>query len=168
MANKTDQTASFVLRFTQNIFESEEGQSDVQWRGKVTHVQGDDQLHFSELQDALEFIQKKLSNLTLDTVKDRSTEEKEGILSKSLDFWKKTAREYPKLVMNAIKDPKAQVAQIQEQISQVGDELSSKIEFEKWQVATKSDLNKIVEMMEKLSSRMDDLSNKIDSGQKKK
>jgi hypothetical protein len=45
MANKADQTASFMVRFNQKIFE-ENGESKVQWRGKVSHVQGGEDMSF--------------------------------------------------------------------------------------------------------------------------
>ena len=88
--SKQDQTSSFLLRFTQKIFEDDKGEADVQWRGKITHVQGNDQKNFSELKDAIAFIQEKLSTLTLSSIEtDATTEEKEGLLEKSMDIWKK-------------------------------------------------------------------------------
>jgi len=70
---KGDQTASFLLRFTQKIFEDEKGESNVQWRGKVSHVQGNDIKNFSELTDAMDFIQEKLSQLTLSSIEADDT-----------------------------------------------------------------------------------------------
>lgn len=56
MAKKADQTASFMVRFNQIIFE-DKGESKVQWRGKVSHVQGGDDQSFSDFNDAVKFIQ---------------------------------------------------------------------------------------------------------------
>jgi len=63
MAKKTDQTASFMVRFTQQFFE-EDGKSNVQWRGKISHVQGNEEINFTEFKDALTFMQSKLQLLT--------------------------------------------------------------------------------------------------------
>ena len=38
MAVKKDETASFMLRFTQKIFQNEDGESQVQWRGTVSYT----------------------------------------------------------------------------------------------------------------------------------
>ena len=61
MAVKKDETASFVLRFTQKIYKDKDGESNVQWRGKVSHVQGGDEIRFSEFEEVSNFIQTKLS-----------------------------------------------------------------------------------------------------------
>jgi len=157
MANKTDQTASFMLRFTQSIFE-ENGESEVQWRGRVSHVQDGDQLNFSNFNEAVAFMQGKLTELTQQATEDKSPEEREGILSKSFNVWKKVAQTGPKMLMETIKDPKKQVSQIQEQISYIGDELSNKVGIDDWRLQS----------LETLSDDVKQLNKKVDKLSKKK
>lgn len=165
MAKKKGQTASFMVRFNQNIFENEKGESDVQWRGQISHVQDGDKVNFAEIKDALDFMQEKLAALTIDATEDKTPEEQEGILTKSFDMWKKMTASYPKLVMDAIKDPKAQIAQlqgqIQSQISTVGGEISQKIENTSWRAVTKSDLDQLTEKIEKMSKELGKLNKKV-------
>ena len=116
MASKKDETASFVLRFTQKIFQSDAGEAQVQWRGNIRHVQTGDEKRFSEFENVAQFIQKKLADLTVTAMEHKSPEEQKGILAKSFDLWKKMAMETPKLVAVTIKDPKKGIAQIQTQI----------------------------------------------------
>ena len=71
MASKKDETASFVLRFTQKIFQNEEGESQVQWRGNIRHVQGGDEERFSEFDEVVKFIQDKLADLTIYAMEDK-------------------------------------------------------------------------------------------------
>ncbi len=166
--SKQDQTASFLLRFTQKIYDDENGESNVQWRGRVTHVQGNDQKNFSELKDAIDFIQKKLSDMTLSSIEeDVSAEEKEGILNKSMDIWKRLAKSYPKMVVDAIKDPKAQVTQIQEQISSKAEEISNRLQLESYRPTSKSDIKELTDQMKKLTSVVTKLQKKVDSIDKK-
>ncbi|MBT8234053.1 MAG: hypothetical protein HKO66_12375 [Saprospiraceae bacterium] len=165
---KSDNTSSFVIRFTQKIFDDAEGKANIQWRGKISHVQGGDQKSFSEFEDAIAFMQDKLSDLTKASVASKSTEEKEGLLSKSFDIWKKVAKSGPKMVMDVIKDPKGQVSQFQDQISQVGDELSQKIELDDWKMASKSDYKSMMQTMEKMAKDISKLSKKIDKLSKTK
>ena len=65
MASKKDETASFVIRFTQKIFENKKGEPEVQWRGNVRHVQGGDEIRFSKFEDVTTFVQNKLAELTV-------------------------------------------------------------------------------------------------------
>ena len=81
MSPKKDETASFMLRFTQKIFNSESGEPQVQWRGNIRHVQGGEEKRFSDFDEALGFIQSKLADLTIGAMEDKPLEEQKGILS---------------------------------------------------------------------------------------
>ena len=111
MAKKKEETASFVLRFTQKIYSGEDGESQVQWRGNIRHVQGGEEKRFSEFEEAYQFIQNKLADLTIQAVEGKSPEEQKGILAKSFDLWRRMAMETPKMFIETIKDHKKQVAQ---------------------------------------------------------
>ncbi len=174
-----DQTSSFLLRFTQKLFEDEAGETNIQWRGKITHVQGNDQKNFTEMKDAIDFIQAKLSTMTLSSIEeDASDEEKEGLLVKSMDIWKKLAKSYPKMMVDAIKDPKAQVAQIQaqltnkageiqEQLSSKAEEISEKYQLESFKPTSKSDIKELSEQVSELTSLITKLKKKVDKIDKK-
>ena len=157
------QTTSFVVRFTQNIFKNEQDKSDIQWRGSISHVQGEEKINFVEFQDALEFMQGILENSTRESIIDQPEEEQEDLLTKSIELWKKMALTGPKMVLEVIKDPKKQMAQIQDQISQVGDEISQRVEIDAWRGASKADFNKLFDSLNQLNNRLDDLENKVDS-----
>lgn len=167
MAKQPKQTASFVVRFTQKIFENDKGESDVQWRGNISHVQTDDEKNFSEFEQAIKFIQTKLSDLTMSSVKGKSKEEKEGILTKSFEIWKQLAKASPKIVMDAIKDPKAQIGHIQDQISHVGGEISQKIELDNLRMASKSDYKQMMTAMSDMTDQISKLTKKVDQLSKK-
>jgi len=163
MAQHKDQTASFMVRFNQKIYQDAAGQNRVQWRGKISHVQGGDQSSFVEFTDAISFIQEKLSGMTKQATEDHSPEEQEGILAKSLDMWKKISTTGTKLALETIKDPRKGVAQIQEQISQVGGEIGSKLEIDEWRGASKSDLQAVLARLDQVSSDLEALHNKVDA-----
>jgi len=176
MAAKKDETASFVLRFTQKIFQDKDGESNVQWRGKVSHVQGGDEIRFSEFEEVSNFIQTKLADLTVQAIEGKTPEEQKGILSKSFDLWKKMALETPKMVLDTIKDPKKQVAQFQNQINQVSDavtqrieeRLGQKLEIDEWRAASKNDYASMMEQMVAMSKAIESLNKKVDKLSKKK
>ncbi len=166
--SKQDQTSSFLLRFTQKMFEDEKGEANVQWRGKITHVQGNEHKNFSELKDAIDFIQEKLSTLTLSSIEsDVSEEEKEGILTKSMEIWKRLAKSYPKMMVQAIKDPKAQVAQFQEQLTSKAGEISDRLQLESYRPTNKSDLKELSDQVLQLTDIIGKLKKKVDKIDKK-
>jgi len=171
MSKKRDETASFMVRFNQKIFE-EDGESKVQWRGKISHVQGGEEQNFSDFNDALLFMRDRLANLTKEATKDKTTEQQEGILQKSLYMWKTMKEVGPKVLMETIKDPKKQLShiqdQIQDQISNISEEIGEKVHIDEWRNASRSDFKKVKKSISELSSEIKKLSDKIDSIRKKK
>ena len=162
MAKKADQTASFMVRFNQIIFE-EDGESKVQWRGKVSHVQGGEDQSFSDFNDAVKFIQERLADLTLEATKDKSPEQQESLLQKSFSLWKTVAKEGPKVIMETIKDPRKQVANLQDQISYLGEDLMEKVHIDDWRNASRSDFITIKESISALTDEMKKLNAKVDA-----
>ena len=166
MPAKKDETASFVLRFTQKIFQNEQQESEVQWRGNIRHVQGGEEKRFSEFKEVVNFIQEKLADLTIQAMGEKTPEEQKGILATSFELWKRMSTTYPKMVLDTIKDPKAGVEQIQDEVNQqikgVKDTISAKLDPDAWKPATKSDLQEVLKMMEKLSKEVNALNKKVD------
>ncbi|MEM8889379.1 MAG: hypothetical protein AAGD28_15480 [Bacteroidota bacterium] len=166
MSSKKDETASFMLRFTQKIFNNESGEPQVQWRGNIRHVQGGEEKRFSEFDEALTFIQSKLADLTIMAMEDKPFEEQKGIMSKSFDLWKRMAFDGPRMVMETLKDPKKQVAQLQDQlqdqIDQVKGGFSQKLELNSWLAASKSDYQQIMKQLGQLSHDIAALNEKVD------
>lgn len=160
MAKKA-QTASFMVRFTQKIFD-ENGESKVQWRGNVSHVQGGEDINFTDFNDAVGFIQQRLAQLTMEATNDRSTEEQENILSKSFTLFKSVAATGPKIIKETLKDPRKQVATLQEQLSEYGEELLEKVPLDQWRNASKSDFKAMQDTLERLMRSVTDLSKKVD------
>ena len=183
MATKKDETASFVLRFTQKIYQNEEDEPQIQWRGNVRHVQTGDEKNFSKFDEVVQFIQESLTDLTVQAVENKTPEEQKGIIAKSFDLWKRMAIETPRLVMDTIKDPKKQAQHIQEQIQeqiqermhQVGDaftqklgDVREKLEVDEWLASSKSDYKNIVKILENMSEEIKSLNEKVDKLSKKK
>lgn len=162
MAKKADQTASFMIRFNQIIFE-DNGESKVQWRGKVSHVQGGEDQSFSDFNDAVKFIQERLADLTIEATKDESQEEQDSLLKKSFSLWRTMSKEGPKVFMEAIKDPRKSVAQLQDQISDFGEDLMEKVPIDQWRNASRSDFNTIKESISQLADEMKKLNAKVDA-----
>lgn len=167
MSHKKDETASFVIRFNQKIFQSETGEPQVQWRGNIRHVQGGDEKRFSEFEDALQFIQQKLTELTMLATEDKSPEEQKGILTKSLNLWKQVKEDYSKIVIETIKDPMGSVEQlqeqVQEQVSQMSDRLRPNLDPDSWKPVTRNDFKKTNDSIAALTHAVEVLSQKVEA-----
>lgn len=166
MAKTKDETASFVIRVTQKIYEGDDGEAQVQWRGNIQHVQGGDEKRFIGVEQAVAFMQEKLTDMTLKALEDKSPEEQKGILAKSFDLWKKMAATGPKILVDTIKDPQKQVAHLQEQLqdqfAQVKEDLGQKLELDTWLASSKSDYRQMMEQMAQLTQQVAALHEKID------
>jgi len=161
-----------MIRFTQKIYESDEGNANVQWRGKISHVQSGEDKGFVEFDRAVDFMQEHLGNVTQSTIEDKSEKEQEGILSKSFDMLRKFKDQAPSFVMETIKDPMAQVeniqGQIKEQIKDVSEDLSQKIDVDNLRMASKSDYKEVLSMMKAMSKQIENLTEKVDQMDKSK
>lgn len=162
MTKKAAQTASFMVRFNQKIYE-DKGENNVQWRGKVSHVQGGEEKSFSDFNEAVTFIQERLAALTMEATKDKTNEEQEGILHKSFSLFKSVAATGNKVLMDTIKDPKKQVAQLQDQLSDLGEEMWEKVPIDQWRNASKSDFQDIKESISALTKSVAILTKKVDA-----
>ena len=166
MKKKQEQTASFMVRFNQQIFE-DNGESKIQWKGKVSYVQSGDEKRFSDFNDALIFMQQKLGELTEEATKHQTSEEQESIINKSLSMWKTIKDVGPKVFRDTLKDPKKQLTHLQDEIQgkiqTIGEEISEKVHIDQWRNASRSDFNTIQKQIETLSSEIKKISTKIDS-----
>jgi hypothetical protein len=171
MNKKQEQNASFMVRFNQKIFD-ENGESKIQWRGKISHVQDGEEKRFSDFNDALAFMQKKLAELTEKATNHETSDKQENIIEKSLSMWKTIKDVGPKVIRDTLKDPKKQFNQLQDQlqdqISTIGDEISEKVHIDQWRNASRSDFNEIQNQIKSLNTEIKKLSKKIDTINKDK
>ena len=154
MSKKQDQNASFMVRFNQQIFK-ENGDANLQWRGKISHIQGGDEQYFTDFNDALVFMQE-------------SKEEQESILQKSFAMWQTMKQAGPHFIKETIKNPKKQFSNLQEQIQDqfenLGEEISEKIPFDQWRKASRADYHKLQESIDSLTEEFKKLHKTIKEG----
>lgn len=175
MKNQKIETASFLLRFTPKVFENEQGEADIQWRGSIKHVQDGDEKKFSDFEKAVDFMNEKLSELTIEAVNTKSQEkeeeEEEGVISKGLNLWKQLARDAPKNMVDSFLNPKKGVENIQNQINQVGELISTKrSDFdtntkkltEELRFASKADFKELLELYQQMAKDISRLTEKVE------
>ncbi|MDX2302701.1 MAG: hypothetical protein NW226_07865 [Microscillaceae bacterium] len=154
--SKKNETASFMLRFTQKVWHDEQGENQVQWRGTIRHVQSGEEHRFVDFSEALSFIQESLSKLTLDLAEDKSPQEKDDILSKSYHFWKDFAMGY----IDTLSNPLEQLNKFRKQIDQ---EVGQSLNPDTWKPSTKADAHNILLQLSQIQEQIQGLTNQMKS-----
>lgn len=118
---KAHNIASFVLRFTQELWQDADGEPHVRWRGHIRHVQGSDEDRFTDFAEAVAFMQHHLTQLTAETLASDETEEKsqERVFRESFKLWEQFASSYTDLMTKAVERSIKQSEAFKEQVDEV-------------------------------------------------
>ncbi len=94
--------ASFLIRFTQDLWRSPQGDPELQWRGVIRHVQGDEELGFTDFAEALKFIQGHLAQVTVNAIPGSSQKDREKALKAGFKLWEQFASSYSNMMFEAM------------------------------------------------------------------
>ncbi|MBX3015707.1 MAG: hypothetical protein KF832_29580 [Caldilineaceae bacterium] len=110
-------TASFVLRFTHDLWRDQEGEPRIEWRGQVRRVQDGEERRFTDLTDAMNFIQESLVNVTMNAVPKEDKQYQDKAVRESLKMWEKFAENYTSLMVDAMEQTVKQSETFQRQFT---------------------------------------------------
>ncbi len=108
--------ASFLVRFTQDLWQDAAGDPQVRWQGHVRHVQNQTQQNFTEVAEAISFMQDELTTLTLNALETSRTMDREKGLQESMKLWERFANSYTDIVVGSVERGLAQSKALQSQI----------------------------------------------------
>lgn len=111
------EVASFVIRFTQDLWQDSHGEPRVEWRGQVRHVQNGSELRFADLADAMNFIQEALLKLTHDCVPKGDEMYQKKAMQESFKLWENFATSYTTMLTEAVQQTVKQSETLQKQMS---------------------------------------------------
>jgi len=150
--------ASFVLRFTPKAWLDENNQPHLQWRGRIRHVQGDDETGFVDFADAVTFMQRHLMHVTVDAMEGGSTMDQEKMVSESLKLWEQFASTYSTLMFEAMERTIEQSETLKQQMDKaVGKAL------ETWRLPAQADQAQVIEALNKLQAQVEALMARVKS-----
>jgi hypothetical protein len=165
MMKKTQRdVASFVLRFTQDLWQDAEGEPHVEWRGHIRHVQSDGEKRFTDFSEAAEFIQRSLMELTLGTLDNLSGEkevDQETPLRESFRLWERFASSYTDMMLNAMGRTVKQSEEVRQQMEKAVTE-----SLGMWTQPSHRGRNEILGSLEALQEQVRILADKVDSLEK--
>ncbi|MCB0063737.1 MAG: hypothetical protein KDE19_16555 [Caldilineaceae bacterium] len=110
--------ASFVLRFTQDIWRDVGGDPRVEWRGHIRRVQDGEELRFKDLAEAMHFIQNSLMQVTANAVANDDKTFHEKAMRESLKIWEKFAESYATIFVNTVEKSVKQSEAFQKQMTE--------------------------------------------------
>lgn len=110
-------SASFVLRFTQDIWRDQAGEPRVEWRGLVQRVKDGEELRFTDLSDAMNFIQESLLKVTMNAVPKEDKMYQDKAMRESSKMWEKFAETYTSMMVDAMQQTIKQSETFQRQVS---------------------------------------------------
>lgn len=96
----TQDMVSFVLRFVREAGEEREAR----WRGIIKHVQGDDEAHFSQFAEALEFMQAHVNEVVNKAFAETAESQTENPFLETTRLWGEYMPQYTQLMLDAVKE----------------------------------------------------------------
>ena len=154
---KTNNIASFVLRFTQELWEDMYGEPHVRWRGHIRHVQGDEEDRFTDFAEAITFMQRYLTQLTLETLSGGKNMSQEKVFRESFKLWEQLASSYADMMTKAIEQNVRQSEAFKEQVDEIRDRM-----LRAWQSPGPYQ-NELLEVIEELQTQVKNLSSRVES-----
>jgi len=154
---KAENIASFVLRFTQELWHDAEGEPHIQWRGHIRHVQGDEEDRFTNFAEAVAFIQRYLTRLTLDALSGKGQTNQEELVQESFKLWEQLASSYADVMFQAMERTLNQSEAIQEYIDE-----AAKNALAAWQLPAQPDQKQMIEALAQLQTQLQALTDKVE------
>jgi mevalonate kinase len=149
--------ASFVLRFTHELWQDTQGEPHVQWRGHIRHVQGDEEDHFTDFAEAVAFMQHYLFQLTLKVLAGGQNMSQEKVLQESFKLWERFASGYTEMMSQAMGQTLKQSQTFKEHMDQAAQRA-----LKAWQFPTQPDQRELVEALNSLQAQIQALTIKVE------
>jgi hypothetical protein len=148
--------ASFVLRFTQELWHDSQGEPHIQWRGHIRHVQGNEEGRFTDFAEAVAFIQRYLTQLTMKTVSGGQSLNQEKVLRESFKFWEQFASNYTGMMVEAMEHTVKQSQSFKDQLDQAAERA-----LKAWHLPVQSDQVEIINKLNALQAQVEALTNHV-------
>lgn len=161
MIKTQNNIASFVLRFTQELWRDAQGEPHVQWRGHIRHVQGDEEGRFTDFAEAVAFIQRYLTQLTLEALTGGQPMNQEKVLQESFKIWEQFASSYTDMMFETMQHTVKQSEAFREQFDQAAERA-----LKTWQLSPQPPYRDFVAALNLLQTQVETLTSKVEKLEK--
>jgi hypothetical protein len=158
---KSNNIASFVLRFTQELSQKGPDEPEIRWRGHIRHVQGGDEGRFTDFTEAVTFMQHHLTELTADTLAGDKNMSQDKIIKESFKMWEQFAANYANMMFKAVEQTTKQSELLKETV----DEAKAQA-LKVWGLPNYTSQTQILELLQSLHSQIQTLTDRIEALEK--
>lgn len=156
MESPQSRVASFLVRFTQHLWQDTNGEPKVAWRGNVKHVQGDEAAHFTDFTDALKFMQDQLADVTRNALNENENMDFDKGMKSSFQIWEQFSKNYSDMVLETWQKSLEKTQQVQDAMQKT---------FAPWQVSNPGmeEMKMLLTKVAELEARIEELERKQSS-----
>jgi hypothetical protein len=161
MTSTQRDVASFLVRFTQDLWQDAQGEPQVAWRGDIRHIQGDDQVRFTDFSEAVAFMQRYMKELTMGTLEALSAEgqtEEQNAFHESLKLWEESAASYMDMMFGALEQTMQQSETLKRQM-----DTAMQQSLQAWVPSSRADSTQILEALQALQVQVQSLMERVGS-----
>ena len=155
---KAHNIISFVLRFTQDSWQDTQGEPHIRWRGYINHVQSDDEVRFTDVSQALAFIQGYLTRLTVDTFSRSQVMNQEKFFWEGFKLWERLALNYISIMFQAMEHGLKQSERLTAQIEGISQQF-----FKPWRLPEQPNQKQLLEVLAELQEQIQALTERIEA-----
>ena len=158
MSETQRDVASFMIRFTQDMWRNANGDPELQYRGRIRHVQGDEEIDFTDFSEAVRFIQEHLAQLTLEALPGGSKMDQEKALRDGFKLWEEFTTSYTSMMFDAMEQTIDQSEAIKRQMDKAVEE-----SMKTWQPQMSAEEDQIAAALASLSGQIEALAARIEN-----
>jgi hypothetical protein len=105
-----------VLRFTHDLWQDQQGEPRIEWRGQVSRVQDGAEVRFTDLAEAISFIKDSLLKVTMGCLPTGDQAYQEKAMQESFRLWERFAEGYTDMIVAAMQRKAKQLETIPHQL----------------------------------------------------
>ncbi len=151
--------ASFVVRFTQDVWEDDRGEPQVAWRGHIRHIQGEEEVRFTDFSEAVAFMQRYMKELTLgrlEALSESEERDQEQPLHESFRLWEKSATGYADMMFGAMEQSMQQSESLRKQMDS-----AMRDSFQAWMPSSQTASGQVLETLQALQAQVQVLAERV-------
>lgn len=156
MMTKNHNIASFVLRFTQELWQDAQKEAHIRWRGYIRHVQGHEENRFTDFAEAISFMQRHLTQLTMDTFAGDKNMSQEKVFNESFKLWEQFASSYTDMMFQAMEQSLKQSETFREKVDEARENA-----LKAWQFPFQRHQEELLQTVNALQAQVAALSKKV-------
>lgn len=148
-----------MIRFAQERWRDAKGEPHLQWRGYIRHIQGDEEVSFTDAAEVIAFMQKHLAQLTKDALPNGSKGEQEKLMRENFKLWEQFATTYNNAIYGTMERTMKQSQAFKQQVD---DAVHRSLKT--WAPVTDSrgEQAQLLNALETLTARLENLSERIE------